>query len=66
MFLPEIYMYLQYLHAAPFDAPTPPHDDERTPRTSASPKSEAAQRHGSAPPHQASEWDEWKSVRDVG
>ena len=81
MFLPEIYMFLQRLHAAPRQASSIPGaapeaadpEDTRHPvrvlsdgnapgRTCVDPRP-AASPTSPVPP--ASEWDEWKSVRDV-
>lgn len=81
MFLPEIYMFLQRIHAAPRQAPsvlgTAPEaadpeetrhparvlsDGDAPGRTSVDPRPAASPTSAAQP---ASEWDEWKSVRDV-
>ena len=81
MFLPEIYMFLQPIHAVPRQAPSVPggapepagSEDTRHPvrvlpdgnapgRACVDPRP-AASPASPVPP--ASEWDEWKSVRDV-
>ncbi len=62
MFLPEIYMYLQTVQLAPFDAPPDPGDDEQAGRPSTP---DADERDCSESVLRANEWDEWKSVRDV-
>jgi len=78
MFLPEIYMYLQRIPAAPRQAPSvAPRAAIREPdgdapaRAAADPRPAATPARASAVPPPASpappanEWDEWKSVRDV-
>ena len=81
MFLPEIYMFMQRIHAAPRPAPSVPgaapeaadSEDTRHPvrvlsngdvpgRASVDPRPAASP---TAPVPPASEWDEWKSVRDL-
>ena len=65
MFLPEIYMSLQRTHATLFDASADPKDEEQTRHPHASSLTDAFELDPSSPTHSASEWDEWKSVRDV-
>ena len=61
MFLPEIYLFMQRIHAAPFEL------DDAVPRERPAPATaRPADLLLAAPPTPAvNEWDEWKSVRDI-
>jgi hypothetical protein len=64
MFLPEIFMHLQHLAAAARDAPA---ERQATTRESIEPTEarRLAAAPSSAPLALPTEWDDWKSVRDV-